>query len=372
MFHFQEGSYLMFSLLEDLIINLSLVISLIFIFMKIRWGRNQKKLPFNLSVFLDGLCGGIMGIVLMNFSVKLSQGTIVDFRYIPIILMVLFIGNGAAVISTFFIGFGRFLFGISLSGILTFFISLVLLAGLVTIKNYWKTDDRLLYKATLMTTFATILYTSVFIISEPNLHLFSPVLIQFSFFSIIGGVSAVFIMNYLRTSEYLLRKYEIESATDFLTGLKNVRKFNQILDYYSKKAKASGTALSVAMIDIDHFKSINDEYGHAAGDFILMEMSRLFEEVLSKDAYVFRKGGEEFAVIFPAAKFGKVITLMERCRKRVENYPFEINEHTKVFSSVSIGICQYPSTVDAVENLSDRADEKLYRAKEKGRNVVIY
>ncbi|MCC5894286.1 MAG: diguanylate cyclase [Alkalibacterium sp.] len=340
--------------------------------MKLRWGRNQKKLPFHFSAILDGLCGGIMGVVLMTFSVELSQGTIVDFRYIPIILMVVFIGNGAAAISTLLIGFGRFIFGISLSGMLTFFISLLLLAGLMSLNTFWKTDGRLLYKASLMSALATALYTTVFIVSEPNLHLFSPVLMQFSFFSIVGGVSAVFLMNYLRTSEYLLRKYEIESSIDFLTGLKNVRKFNQLLDHYSSKAKLTGSSLSVAMIDIDHFKSINDRYGHAAGDFVLMEMSRLFEEVLSKDAYVCRKGGEEFAVIFPAAQFARVITLMERCRKRVENHPFEISDYSKLFSSVSVGISQYPSNVSTVDELCDKADEKLYRAKEKGRNIVMY
>lgn len=362
----------MFSLLENLIINLSLVISMVFIFMKLRWGRNQQLFPVEFSVFLDGLCGGIMGIVLMNFSIELAQDTIVDFRYIPIILMVHFVGNGAGLITALVIGFGRFIFGISLSGVLTFIISLVLLAGLILIKKYMETEERLLLKATIMSVFATVMYIAAYIVSVPDIHLFSIFMLEFSIFSVVGGISAVFLMNYLRTSEYLLRKYEIESSIDFLTGLKNVRKFNQILGYYYSKSRAKGTDLSIAMIDIDHFKLINDEYGHAAGDFVLMEMSRLFEEVLSKDGYVFRKGGEEFAVVFPTVHFKEAVSLMERCRTVVENHPFEIDEYTKVFASISIGISKYPSAADTVEQLIERADEKLYMAKRKGRNIVIY
>lgn len=362
----------MYSLLEDLIVNLSLVISLLFIFMKIRWSRNQRKQSFKLTGMLDGLMGGIIGIVLMHFSVALSQDTIVDFRFIPVILMFLFSGKEAAGVATLVIGLARFFFGVSASAWSTLLVSIVLLLGLILIDRLWKEKDGLRLKGTCMIILATVLYASAYIVNVEEITWTSPILIGFCILSVTGGLFSIFLMNYLRLSEYLLRKYEIESSIDFLTGLKNVRTYNEIIDRYSQKVKEQGSSLSMAMIDIDHFKSLNDAYGHAAGDFVLVELSNIFEDMLGEDAYVFRKGGEEFAALFPSASLGKVITLMEGCRKRVAVTPFEVSVTATVFTSISVGISQYPSTVDSIEDLASAADDKLYRAKEKGRNVVIY
>lgn len=98
-------------------------------------------------------------------------------------------------------------------------------------------------------------------------------------------------MNYLRTAELLLGKYEAESTIDYLTGLSNVRKFYQLLDYYTKKSKAQETPLAIAMIDIDFFKRVNDTHGHEAGDIVLIEVARILEETIDYEAFVFKRRG---------------------------------------------------------------------------------
>lgn len=361
----------MTGLLEDLLINVSLVITLIFLFMKARWSNRQEINAGRLAWVLDGVAGGLMGMLLMHFSIAVAQGTIADFRYLPIVLLMLFVGRKSALISTIIIAIGRFFISVSLSSYIALVVSIFLYIGLLVIDE-WKMDAKLMDKAFMMIVYSSFLYTAVLINRVTDTTILYPLVILYGIISVAGGLFAVFFMNYVRTTEYLLRKYEIESTIDYLTGLKNVRKFNHIFNHYKKQAVSSDQPLSIAMIDIDHFKKLNDTHGHAAGDFVLMEMAQIFEDILGKDAYVFRKGGEEFVALFPSAPFGRVVTLMEQCRKRIEDHPFAINDYTKVFSTISVGISQYPSTVREINQLNVVADEKLYRAKNNGRNVIIY
>lgn len=365
--YIRKDSY-MYGLLEDLMINVSMVITLIFLFMKARWGNRQE---ISSAWLIDGVAGGLMGMILMHFSIDVAQGTIADFRYIPIVLLILFVGRKSALISTIIIALGRFLISVSLSSYIALAVSVFLFIGLLVI-DQWKMDAKLMDKAFMMIAYSAFLYTAVLINRVTDTTVLYPLVALYWIISVAGGLLAVFFMNYVRTTEYLLRKYEIESTVDFLTGLKNARKFDQMFNRYKNQALASGDVLTVAMIDIDNFKQFNDTYGHAAGDFVLMEMAQIFERILGKEAYVFRKGGEEFVVLFPSVPFGRVITLMESCRKQVEQHPFEINDYTKVCSTISVGISQYPSTVPDISQLADAADRKLYRAKDSGRNVVIY
>lgn len=361
----------MYGLMEDLLINVSLVITLIFLFMKARWGNRQEISSGHSAWIMDGVAGGLMGMLLMHFSIAVAQGTIADFRYLPVVLLILFVGRKSALISTVIIAIGRFFISVSLSSYIALIVSIFLYIGLLVI-DQWKMDAKLMDKALMMIGYSSFLYTAVLINRVTDTSILYPLVILYWIISVAGGMFAVFFMNYVRTTEYLLRKYEIESTIDFLTGLKNVRKYNQVFNHYKKQSLASEDVLTVAMIDIDHFKKLNDRHGHAAGDFVLMEMAKIFEEILEKEAYVFRKGGEEFIALFPSTPFGRVITLMEQCRKRVEHYSFEVNDYNKAFSTISVGISQYPTTVSEINQLTEKADEKLYRAKEKGRNIIIY
>jgi diguanylate cyclase (GGDEF)-like protein len=125
------------------------------------------------------------------------------------------------------------------------------------------------------------------------------------------------------------------------------------------------------MIDIDHFKSINDTHGHLAGDAVLREAAQVLREALRSVDSVGRYGGEEFIAILPHTPREEAIATAERIRQRMADHPFEVGQ-TRVTITVSIGVAGYPAgTTDGPNALVSEADRALYEAKELGRNRVV-
>ncbi len=133
------------------------------------------------------------------------------------------------------------------------------------------------------------------------------------------------------------------------------------------------TALSIVMIDIDHFKKVNDTFGHTEGDKVLREISGLLKTSVRKKDTVARYGGEEFILILPEAGIEESFMIAERIRRLVENTPFEVG-HARINLTVSSGISNFPShRARSKEELVKMADQALYDAKRGGRNqVCIY
>jgi diguanylate cyclase (GGDEF)-like protein len=129
--------------------------------------------------------------------------------------------------------------------------------------------------------------------------------------------------------------------------------------------------LSVLMLDIDHFKNINDELGHLAGDAVLREVARLLREGLRSVDSVGRYGGEEFVLILPQTRHEEARQTAERLRHLIEQHPFRTGDQlTRI--TVSLGVATFPSEhIDSAASLLREADEALYRAKELGRNRVM-
>ena len=164
-----------------------------------------------------------------------------------------------------------------------------------------------------------------------------------------------------------VKKTERLAVTDGLTGLYNHREFQKRLEEEVERAKRYGRHLSLLMLDIDHFKSFNDTYGHPFGDTVLMRISRLIENELRTADFTARYGGEEFSVILPETRSDHALLVAERIRSRIFEEAFETDKGTKVTVTISIG-------VGGIENARDRiglitaADKALYIAKEVGRN----
>jgi diguanylate cyclase (GGDEF)-like protein len=128
--------------------------------------------------------------------------------------------------------------------------------------------------------------------------------------------------------------------------------------------------LSLLMIDLDHFKRINDEHGHPTGDALLREFGRLLRDMLRAVDSVGRYGGEEFVVILPHTSADEARQTAERIRKRVEAHEFTA-AGKPLRITVSAGVASYPSSaVDSPESLIREADKALYRAKQGGRNRI--
>jgi two-component system cell cycle response regulator len=165
----------------------------------------------------------------------------------------------------------------------------------------------------------------------------------------------------------------IEMAiTDGLTGLHNRRYLERHLATLVLQAVARGKPLSLLVLDIDFFKTINDTYGHAAGDEVLREFSRRLRKAVRGIDLACRLGGEEFVIAMPDTDAALALLVGERLRQKIAGEPFQVAENPAGLAvTVSIGVSSLDGTEDTPTALLKRADEALYRAKRDGRNRVV-
>jgi len=185
------------------------------------------------------------------------------------------------------------------------------------------------------------------------------------FFSVIGYQIAATLKHFQRLSS--IKNIAIY---DTLTGLYNRRYFEERLVLDAQKSFYGGTPLSLVMADIDHFKKVNDTFGHTEGDRVLFEIANLLKASVRKKDTVARYGGEEFILILPETGLGEASMIAERIRKLVESTLFEI-ANARINLTVSMGISNFPShRAKSKEELVKMADQALYDAKRGGRNKV--
>ena len=166
-----------------------------------------------------------------------------------------------------------------------------------------------------------------------------------------------------------LKHVRVLSLTDELTELPNRRAFTQRLEEELQRARRYKSSFCVAMLDLDHFKHINDTYGHIAGDEILRKYANNILSILRRSDMVARYGGEEFAIIFPNASIEEAQQALDKLRSRAIKTAIEHNGDIIRAPSFSAGLVLCDSS-ESSEALINRADEMLYAAKEKGRNRI--
>lgn len=163
------------------------------------------------------------------------------------------------------------------------------------------------------------------------------------------------------------------AVKDALTGLYNRRYLETHLASHVKSAGERGTPLSVLILDIDHFKAVNDTYGHDGGDLILKEFAQRMSDNVRRIDLPCRMGGEEFVVIMPETDRTLAVAVAERIRDVVAGSPFKASEDgVEADVTTSIGIGCYGDESDTPESLMKRADLALYQAKHSGRNRVVF
>lgn len=172
--------------------------------------------------------------------------------------------------------------------------------------------------------------------------------------------------------EFREKQALLERATrDALTGLWNRTSILEFLSREMMHAQRTGAPLALALIDVDHFKLINDTYGHHGGDVVLRDLARRLGGAIRQNDWLGRYGGEELMVVLPGLSYNGAATPIERLRECVAERPFSVQEFS-VTLTVSIGMAWCESSSDTTHDMISRADAALYAAKGSGRNRVIY
>jgi two-component system cell cycle response regulator len=165
-------------------------------------------------------------------------------------------------------------------------------------------------------------------------------------------------------------RLEALAHTDALTMALNRRALMSRLAAEVDRARRYESVVTILMIDLDHFKAVNDTYGHQTGDHVLRDVAQLLQHEVRSVDIVARYGGEEFVVVLPETVTDGAVAFAERIRERIETRMFETNGHSLLLTT-SIGVATFPSPrVASMDDLIARADEALYRAKADGRNRV--
>lgn len=188
---------------------------------------------------------------------------------------------------------------------------------------------------------------------------------SFRFFDImISELLAIFKMKYQYTEK------EFMSVLDGLTGLYNRRQFEISIEQEYNRTKRHPADFSLAILDIDFFKKVNDTYGHQYGDYVLKTVANLMKQSFRKTDLLYRYGGEELIMIMPETNIDGALIPVQRLRRMVEEYDFEYNG-VKAKVTVSIGLTMNYQNFNSSAEILKSADEALYKAKEGGRNRVI-
>ena len=208
------------------------------------------------------------------------------------------------------------------------------------------------------------LYCMQYIDMESEKYIFEMVLLIFSGVSCVAGLHVVIGL-----------RHDIEEKligiahTDALTHLPNRMYFNERLLQEVSRADREGTPLCLSLLDLDHFKVINDTYGHVCGDKILYQIGELINDSIREQDIACRVGGEEIAIIMPNIKGDEAFAVLERLRKAVAENPIVSNQQ-EIHVTISIGFAEYQNNQE-LGQLYMQADAAMYKAKEKGRNLVI-
>lgn len=165
----------------------------------------------------------------------------------------------------------------------------------------------------------------------------------------------------------LKKALEMQANIDPLTGIANRLKLDDTFQTEIERARRYQTPLCILLGDVDHFKEVNDHFGHQVGDRVLITIAELIQSSLRSSDHAGRWGGEEFLIICPQTELSQATKLAERIRQQVENHPFETDQPL----SISFGVASFTDN-DSVSSLTTKADRALYQAKAGGRNRVCH
>ncbi|MEA1081039.1 sensor domain-containing diguanylate cyclase [Marinobacter qingdaonensis] len=197
-----------------------------------------------------------------------------------------------------------------------------------------------------------------------------PVDIMINRITLDGVTVAMALIRDVTYQRELEDRLTLDSLTDEMTGFYNRKHFKTRLEAQRSGFLRSGLPTSVIMFDFDHFKHINDQFGHAGGDIVLVNVASMIQKELRPLDVGCRIGGEEFAIILPNTNLESAVAFAERIRQHIERMEFRVEER-RFHATVTLGVATFSSMDRTSDAIMKRADEALYAGKAAGRNCVV-
>ncbi|HGE7610365.1 GGDEF domain-containing protein [Bacillus thuringiensis] len=347
-------------MLRDLFVNTTIIISFIFVGGQLLRDKPLKEGFSFLQKCVIGIFTGILGVLLMHFGVHIED-IMLDLRYLAVILAIIVGGPVATSITVTIILITRLIFTeYSLASELACYTILLSGIGVIFIA-------RIQTSITLKLVWLHVYCLSILIVPMYILFNDISVVVLYLISSITTGYITFVSTNYVLQSNELFQKMKQYATIDALTGLGNVRQFDLEMNCHISNKNMKNDSLCLLLIDIDHFKYVNDTYGHPAGDEVLKQVGCILRETSQFPDLAFRKGGEEFALLIPNKGLAYGICMGEQIRTAVESHPFQLLDGTKIKITVSVGVSEYEGSS---EQFIQAADDALYYSKRNGRNKV--
>ncbi|MEF2967628.1 diguanylate cyclase [Paenibacillus sp. M1] len=353
-------------MLQGLINNFTLLTTFLF-FGNMVWDKRQASRPNGNSGtgLILGLVLGLFGVGLMYYTFPINATVVADLRQLPILIAVSMGGWVPGVITTAIIFLYRLflLNGLNMASVWgaanalgTLAIALSLLRGQHLSLRRWASALGL----------TAVLSMLIFTFILPG-EKWGPIAV-FGLVFIVGGSFTFIMLHYLKRSGESLRIMREAAHRDFLTGLFNLRAFEIMMEQKIAYSDRYRIPFSLLLVDIDHFKQVNDTHGHPAGDAVLSQVAAVLRDTFRPGDHIARKGGEEFTVIVDECGADKIGIVAERLRRNMEGTRFVLPDGKELKITISAGSATYPDVPR--ECLIERADRALYRAKASGRNRV--
>jgi diguanylate cyclase len=350
--------------------NFSILIAVISISLEFVRSSKIQYHSIIMRRFVIGTVGGLIGILLLMSTVPMNaERTIIfDFRFVVMYLSAMYGGFVSSIITSVIIALYRIIVtGANTNAIIVSTSILIcgfLLGALSKVKA--NREQKFLIMNTVVT--ITILTASYLIHDDANLFVLNSLM-----FVSTTVITSYFISRYIHFSLANIRSYwqlKIDATTDHLTELANLREFENRFEQLFEECQSNQLPISFLMLDLDHFKMINDTFGHQKGDEVLSELAQILLKSCRGHDLVARIGGEEFAIVLPRCPRETALTIGRRIRQQIEEFSFCKDTH-EIRMTVSIGVSSYPNDAMDSQKLMVLADKALYKAKSAGRNSVM-
>lgn len=354
-------------ILYDVLHNLTLLMSGFYLLGKL--SLHPITVDSKRSVrILYGISLSVLSLLLMQMTIEPVPGVLVDLRHIPVIVAAYFAGPLPTFIVTVVIILYRFSISTNAAAYAAALFIISIAGGTSLLVKWFPIYSKRTF--TLVTIYATVLHGAVltYVLSETGLvTTILSVVIPASF---VSSWLALVIIRDIRLTKQSMRTLQQTAQRDFLTGLHNFRAFTDHFDDLKQQTILHQHEIALITIDIDHFKQVNDTYGHEAGDEVLRQFATRLKDGVTDAGYVSRNGGEEFSILVEQLTIAKVVALAEQLRERIATSPFQLSTGVFLPLTASFGVASFPKTTTEIQHLVTDADAALYQSKQNGRNQV--